>query len=100
MKSFRLSRMAERDLDQIWNYFAEEVGSTEAADELADTLSGSFALFASAPGLGTTRYALGRRLRAFPVGNYLVYYREMGNQVVIARVIHGKRDQRRAFRSH
>jgi plasmid stabilization system protein ParE len=34
----------------------------------------------------------------FPMGNYLIYYRVLPGKILISRVLHGKRAQRRAFR--
>jgi len=48
-------------------------------------------LFADSPAAGT--------LRGFPVNAYIVYYRVIGSQTVISRVIHGMRDQRTAYRN-
>ena len=36
-------------------------------------------------------------VRGFPVGRYIVYYRESGPHLVISRVIHRMRDQKSAF---
>jgi len=36
-------------------------------------------------------------VRKFPMGNYLIYYRALPGKILIARVLHGKRIQRRAF---
>jgi plasmid stabilization system protein ParE len=36
-------------------------------------------------------------VRKFPMGNYLIYYRSLAGKIVIARVLHGKQVQRKAF---
>jgi toxin ParE1/3/4 len=36
-------------------------------------------------------------LRSHPVGNYVIYYREMKTGIEIVRVIHGARDVAKAF---
>jgi plasmid stabilization system protein ParE len=36
-------------------------------------------------------------VRKFPMGNYLIYYRALQETIIIARILHGKRVQRRAF---
>ena len=36
-------------------------------------------------------------VRKFPMGNYLIYYRALPKKIVIVRVLHGKRVQRKAF---
>jgi len=35
---------------------------------------------------------LAARLRSFPVGSYVIFYRPMENGVEIVRVLHGARD--------
>jgi plasmid stabilization system protein ParE len=36
-------------------------------------------------------------VRKFPMGNYLIYYRALPGKIPIARVLHRKRIQRKAF---
>ena len=42
--------------------------------------------------MGTARDNLGRGVRSFPVGNYLVLYRIIPDGIEVARVLHGARD--------
>ena len=49
------------------------------------------------PEAGTSRDEIEPGLRGFPVNNYIVYYREIGRYVVIARVIHWMCDQRAVY---
>jgi toxin ParE1/3/4 len=44
------------------------------------------------PGIGRQREDLAPRLRGFPFGNYVIFYRPMENGVEIVRVLHGARD--------
>lgn len=57
----------------------------------------AFSLFAPTPGARTHRDDIKSGVRGFPAGRYIVYYREISACIVIARVIHGMRDQMRAF---
>jgi len=52
-----------------------------------------FAMLATHPKAGRLRPDLAPALRCFPVGRYVVYYREERGMVQIARVLHGSRDQ-------
>jgi toxin ParE1/3/4 len=97
MKRIRVSGPAERDLDGIWYYIAKKSGSIDTANGVIDSLTEAFLRFARAPEAGTRREEIETGLRGFPVGNYIVYYREIGKHVVISRVIHGMRDQRAAY---
>lgn len=89
---YRLSPLAERDLDEIWSYVAEDAAPT-AADRLVDDIIHRFDLLAEQPRMGRARPEFGIGVRSFAVENYVIYYRREGNDVLIARVLHGRRDQ-------
>lgn len=97
MKRVRVSELAERDLDSIWHHIAKTSGNLDIADGVVETITDTFPLFAGTPGAGTRRDAIERGIRGFPVGKYVIYFRDDGPHVVISRVIHGMRDQRDAF---
>lgn len=88
---YRLSTLAEQDLDEIWSYVADDA-SPETADRLIDDIVDRFDLLAEQPGMGRVRPEFGPGVRSFAVENYVVYYRQEGD-VLIARVLHGRRDQ-------
>ena len=64
---------------------------------MIDSIIETFALFARTPAAGTRRDEIETGVRAFPTGKFIVYYKEIGEHVVISRVIHGMRDQWQAF---
>ncbi len=82
---YRLSSLAEQDLDEIWLYVAE--------DASADT---AFSLLAEQPRMGRLRPEFGDGVRSFPVENHVIYYRHE-HEVLVARVLHGRRDQGAAW---
>ena len=90
--SYRLSSLAERDLDEIWSYVAEDA-SPATADRLVDDIIHRFDLLAEPPGMGRARPEFGIGVRSVAVANYVIYYRQEGNDVLIPRVLHGRRDQ-------
>ena len=90
--SYRLSDLAERDLDEIWSYVAEDASPT-TADRLIDDIIERFDLLAEQPGLGRVRPEFGPGVRSFAIETYVVYYRQEGDDVLIARILHGRRDQ-------
>ena len=92
---YRLSALAERDLDEIWSYVAEDA-SPATADRLIDAIIDRFELFAEQPRMGRLRPEFGDGVRSFTVENHVIYYRHDGD-VVIARVLHGRRDQAAAW---
>lgn len=69
----------------------------DTADAAIDSITDVFPLFFSNPEAGRRRDDVARGVRSFPADKYLIYYRSAGGSVVISRVIHGMRDQRRAF---
>ena len=97
MSPIHVSDLAEQDLDGIWRHIAQRSQSIEIADGVIDSITKTFPLFAQSPQAGTRRDEIERGVRAFPVGKYIIYYREAAEQIVIARVIHGMRHQKTAF---
>jgi toxin ParE1/3/4 len=94
----RIAPEAESDLEQIWDYIARESGSIEIADRLIDSLTQRFYLLSIHPYLGRRRdEELRPGIRSFPVGDYLVLYRVEGSDVLVLRVLHGRRDIERLF---
>lgn len=93
--SYRLSALAERDLEEIWSYVAEDASST-TADRLIDAIIDRFELLAEQPRMGRLRPEFGPGVRSFTVENHVIYYRHDGD-VLIARVLHGRRDQAAAW---
>jgi toxin ParE1/3/4 len=90
MNQYRVSDAARSDLDEIWFYIA--LDNVDAADRFLRAIVSRFPRLASMPEMGRQREELATRLRSFPVGNYLIFYRPMENGVEIARVLHGARD--------
>jgi toxin ParE1/3/4 len=92
---YRLSSRAEQDLDEIWLHVAEET-SPATADRLIDDLVNRFDLLTEQPRMGRLRPAFGPGVRSLTVENHVVYYWH-DDEVQIARVLHGRRDQAAAW---
>jgi toxin ParE1/3/4 len=90
-----LSGLAEQDLEEMWSYVAEDASPT-TADQLIDAIFDRFELLVEQPRMGRTRPEFGEGVRSFVVESYVIYYRRDG-EVVIARVLHGRRDQAAAW---
>ena len=80
---------ADEDLIDLWVYIAQD--NPDAADNLLDELENKFALLAGQPRLGAARSDIAPGLRHFPVGNYLILYREIDPGIKVVRVVHGAR---------
>lgn len=84
----RRSPLADSDLDEIWYYVASQSGSMDAADRLVASIASRFFLLSSYPNLGRARDEdLRPGLRTFPVGEYIIFYRIEGEDIVILRVL-------------
>jgi toxin ParE1/3/4 len=80
---------AEQDLIEIWLYIAQD--NPDAADRMLDELESKFQLLSEQPYLGPARPDIAQEMRFFPVGSYLILYREVTGGVEIVRVVHGAR---------
>ena len=95
--SYRISKRADRDLDEIWDYIAQQA-SPETADRVDADLHEAMRALAAMPGMGHERAeTTGTSYRFWSVYSYLVAYRMEGRTLVVVRVIHGSRDLRKIF---
>ena len=90
MAKIERSSQAQRDLVDIWLYIAND--SPAAADKFLDQIDTLCKLLSTSPLLGRSREELGRSLRSFPVGDYLIFYRPKHTGIVVVRVLSGYRD--------
>jgi toxin ParE1/3/4 len=78
------------DYEEIWSYIAKD--NRAAADRLIATLESKLELLATMPTMGKDESSFRPGLRSFPVGNILLFYREIADGIELARAIHGARD--------
>jgi toxin ParE1/3/4 len=97
VNAYRLSTLAESDLDAIW-LFAARDHSIEVANRLVDDITDRCVLLADHPEAGRRRDEIAAGLRSFPVRNHIIYYRPEPGHVLIARILHGSRDQAAAVK--
>ena len=90
MSRFRLTHLANRDLDEIATYIARD--NPPAAHRLVDKLFERFEMLTRQPLIGESCAELAPNLRNFPLGSYVIYYQPVDDGVVIVRVVHGARD--------
>lgn len=81
---------AERDLLEIWVYYAEQ-RSVEAAERLLRSLGETCRRLAEMPGIGRSREDLAPGLRSLPSNDYILYYRRIEDGIRLIRVLHGAR---------
>lgn len=90
MPYFTRTERCEQDLIELWLYIAED--NPAAADRLLDEIEAKCRLLSEQPRLGPARPDIRPELRYFPIGSYLILYREITGGVEIVRVVHGARD--------
>jgi toxin ParE1/3/4 len=98
MKRYRVSKDAEKDLEEIFAYWAERA-SVDIADRLIDAIVERFWLLGEYPDSGRECPDVQPGARCFPAGEYLIYYRNKRRVAEIAHVFRGARDRRKAWRS-
>jgi toxin ParE1/3/4 len=94
---YRVSKDAERDLDEIFVYWAKRV-SLQVADRLVDSITDRFWLLGEYPDAGKPANDIAPGVKCFPAGKYLIYYRNSARRTEILHVFHGAREQSQAFR--
>jgi len=74
MKPFILTPRAEQDVNDIWNYIADD--NVEAADRVLEALERAMFKLAKTPGIGHWRDELAdKRHKFYLVYSYLIVYR-------------------------
>ncbi|MFZ1084545.1 MAG: type II toxin-antitoxin system RelE/ParE family toxin [Terracidiphilus sp.] len=96
---FHVTKKAERELDEIFVYCAQLAG-VDVADTLIDSIEERFALLGDYPLAGQKSDELAPGVFRFPAGEYLIYYRKKRGMIHILHVLHGARDQKRAFKDN
>lgn len=87
--SYRLRPQAEADIEAIALYIAED--NPSAARRWYDDIYRRCQRIGAMPGIGVARPEVRPDLRSFPIGNYLILYRQIGEGAEIVRVVHGAR---------
>jgi plasmid stabilization system protein ParE len=91
MRAYVLGTGAEFDLDEIWEYIAQD--NIEAADRWVEKLFDAFETIARNPEIGHGRKDLTAYPVLFwPVGAYLILYRVHRAELEIIAVTQGARD--------
>jgi plasmid stabilization system protein ParE len=91
MNAYVLSEDADLDLDEIWEYIAQD--GIDAADRWIGKLFDGFEAIWRTPGIGHKREDLtDYPVLFFPVGAYLIMYRAIRPTVEIVAVTQGARE--------
>jgi toxin ParE1/3/4 len=93
MARLRYSAAAKDDLDSIAEYIAENSGSRAVAERFAGELRQQCRDLAAAPiMMGRPRPRLRADLRSHPFGNYIIFFRHLGDVLEIVNVLERHRD--------
>lgn len=88
---FKLTAVAEDDLDEILDYVLRRSGPRRA-DHVVERLLEACRLLGSSPNIGHRRVDLtSANVRFWPVWSYLIVYRAEARPIEIVRVLHGAR---------
>lgn len=91
MARYLVAALALDDLAGIRQYIAQT--NPPAAERMMAAFFERFALIASQPEIGAVYvHHCSTRLRVHSVGQYAIFYRVVGSDIEIARVLHGARD--------
>ncbi len=95
MRTF-LSRLAERDLEEIADYIARD--DPRRALSFLDELRAHCARIGEAPLAFPVRAELGAGVRSSLHGRYVIFFRAGKDRVLVLRVLHAARDLPNQFR--
>lgn len=90
MSNVTYSALADRDLDDIWDYIAQN--SVFQADSLWQRMRDKLEYLAKWQTIGRPRPELCKGCRSYPFGNYCIYFRPSDSGIQVLRILHSARD--------
>ena len=97
VRKIRLSQDAEDDLTDILAYSVANWGEARATAYKA-TLFKVFRELADFPALGRPRDEFGPGTRSLVTGQHVIIYRATDDEIIVARIVHVRRDLSRLMR--
>jgi toxin ParE1/3/4 len=88
---YQFTAKAERDLESIIDYTAQEWGASQANTYL-DGLESRAQILAENPDLGSARETVFEGLLSFPYESHILYYKKHARGFVIVRILHQHMD--------
>lgn len=96
MRVLLVRPQARADLLDIWHYIAKD--SLDAADRVGEALEAAIVRLVEMPGMGHTRSDVkDTRYRFWTVYTYVIAYRYDDSSLTVVRVVHGRRNFRKAL---
>jgi len=87
MTGYKLTKKADTDLENIWDYTFKKWGQSQAREYL-ENLEKKFQFITENPELGTDRSYIQNFSRSSNEGEHVIYYRQYHHHVRIIRVLH------------
>lgn len=91
MTKFILSKAADADLEDIFDYTLEEFGLDQAVSYVS-SFDDTFNMIAENLEIGRERKEIQEDLRSFVKDKHVIFYRILSDHVRIVRILHGSRD--------
>lgn len=91
MNGYVLSKEADNDIENIFEYGEYQFGTSQAIEYLIG-LNNLFHTIANNPNIGKERKEIKDGLFSFPYISHIIFYRKMNGYVRIVRVLYGGRD--------
>lgn len=91
---------ARRDMDEIWEYIAQELQNPSAAENVVNGIMDAIDQLERFAGMGAPLSSIvstEQDYRFLVSGSYLAFYRVQGQDVYIDRVLYGRRDYLRVL---
>ncbi|NNC87593.1 MAG: type II toxin-antitoxin system RelE/ParE family toxin [Akkermansiaceae bacterium] len=85
-----ISERAIADLDEIWDYIAED--SVRSADQVIDRIHRRCLYLGDHPEIGMKRDDLQPGLRRILEGRFAIFYRSRAGVLEVVRILRGERD--------
>jgi len=95
-KIYILSEIADKDLEDIFDYTLDEFGFDQAEKYLLE-IEEIFQNLIVNPQIGKKRDEIKQGLYSFPKDNHIIFYRILDNHIRIVRVLHVSRDVPKYF---
>jgi toxin ParE1/3/4 len=98
MLKYRLTRLSNRDLNEIWE-FTFHKWSIKQADKYYDLLIETFNQITLDPNCGKNYDGVEPKLRGFKTGKHIVFYELIDNNTIeISRILHQSMDVKKRLK--
>ena len=91
MKKVVLSKAADADLEDIFDFTLEEFGLDQAVSYVS-RFDGTFETISDNPEIGRERKEIRENLRSLAKEKHVIFYRVLKDHIRIVRILHGLRD--------